>query len=214
MRPYLLKSRFEKFHFQKKLKQEVVNGGKTLLDLGCGKNSPINFFSSELDYGLGVDSHQASVDVSKKLGIHSEYIVSDILAACRNIADNSFDCALALDVIEHLYKVDGFKLLNEMERIARKKIIIYTPNGFLKQDVFEDNQAQRHLSGWSAGEMKSLGFKVYGMSGLKILRKEMGELKYRPRWFWRSISSLTQIPAYYFPRFAFQILCVKNLNKI
>lgn len=203
-----------KFKLVSKLKSEIVGAGGAVIDLGCGRNSPVRFFSNELAYSLGVDSHLASINDSRKFKIHTKYIVSDILEACRNIPDNSFDCALALDVVEHLEKKDGGKLLDEMARIARKKVIIYTPNGFLKQDVLPDNPAQKHLSGWSADEMKGLGFEVYGMSGLKFLRKEMGELKYRPLSVWRLISSLTQIPAYYLPRLAFQILCVKNLNKI
>lgn len=214
MKQYLLKSIFEKFHFQKKLMQEVAPYSKTLLDLGCGRNSPVKFFSNELKYSLGVDSHQASIEESRKHKIHTEYIESDILEACRNIADNSFDCALALDLIEHLEKKDGEKLLKEMERIAKKRIIIYTPNGFLRQTALENNDAQKHISGWNAKEMKNLGFNIYGMSGLKILRKELGEIKYKPHFVWQFISSLTQILAYYFPVLAFQVLCVKNLNKI
>lgn len=214
MKQYLLKSSFEKFHFQKKLMQEVAPYSKTLLDLGCGRNSPIKFFSNKLKYSLGVDSHLASVEDSKKYKIHTEYVVSGILGACRNIADNSFDCAIALDVIEHLEKKDGEKLLNEMERIAKKRVIIFTPNEFLKQNVFDNNQAQKHLSGWSAREMKRMGFKIYGMSGLKTLRKELGEIKYKPHIFWQFLSSLSQIPVYYLPGFAFQILCVKKLNKV
>ena len=35
---------------------------------------------------------------------------------------NSFDYALAFEVIEHMKKQDGMKLLDEAERIARKKV--------------------------------------------------------------------------------------------
>jgi len=208
-----IKNILNKFVFARKLESEVVGKCATAIDLGCGKDSPLKFFSNELKYSLGVDSHMPSIASSMKSGIHSEYIASDILETCRKITDNSFDCALALDLIEHLEKEDGEKLLKEMARIAKKRIIIYTPNGFLKQTVFEDNQAQKHLSGWSVKEMKKFGFKVYGMSGLKILRKEMGEIKYRPRLIWRFISFLTQVPVYFLPTLAFQILCVKTLNK-
>lgn len=203
-----------KFKFADKLKSEVVCVGGAVIDLGCGKSSPIKFFSNELKYSLGIDKHLVSVEDSIKAKIHTEYVVSDILEACRNVADNSFDCALALDIIEHLEKRNGEALLNEMARIAKKRVIIYTPNGFLRQAAFENNEAQKHLSGWNAKEMKDLGFKVYGMSGLKILRKELGEIKYKPRLVWQFISSLTQILVYYFPGFAFQILCVKKLNKV
>ncbi len=205
---------FNNFKLAKKLESEVVGRCATVIDLGCGKASPVKFFSGRLKYSLGVDSYPPSITASAKAGIHSEYLNSDILEACAKLADNSFDGALALDAIEHFKKAEGVKLLKEMERIAKKIVIVYTPNGFLNQTVLDNNQAQEHLSGWSAAEMKSLGFKVYGMSGLKFLRKELGEIKYWPRPFWLLISRLSQFPAYYFPAVAFQILCVKKLNKI
>lgn len=209
-----INSLLSKFKFVYKLKSEVVGGCSTVVDLGCGKSSPLKFFSGELKHSLGIDGHWPSLDEAKRAGTHSEYLFSDILAACRKLADNSFDCALALDLIEHLDKPAGSVLINEMSRIAKKKIIIYTPNGFLKQGAIDGNEGQVHVSGWRAEEMKKLGFKVYGMSGFKWLRGEMGELKFKPRSLWRLISSLTQLPAYFFPRLAFQILCVKELNKI
>lgn len=203
----------KKFRFVYKLKTEVISKCETVIDLGCGKSSPINFFSHELKYSLGIDSHLASIQESMKTKIHNEYLMADILEACIRIPNNSFDCALALNVIEHLEKGDGEKLIKEMERIARKKIIIYTPNGFLKQNVFEDNPFQKHLSGWRAKEMKKMGFNLYGMCGLKTLKKEFGEIKYKPRLFWKFISSLSQILTYYFTDFSFMILCVKKLDK-
>ncbi|OGF32079.1 hypothetical protein A3H09_03100 [Candidatus Falkowbacteria bacterium RIFCSPLOWO2_12_FULL_45_13] len=205
---------FNKFRLIEKLKSEIVGVCDTVVDLGCGRNSPIKAFSSQLIYSLGIDSHPASIADSWQAKIHNAYLAADLFDACRKMADNSFAGALALDVIEHLEKNDGRRLIGEMIRIAKKKVIIYTPNGFLKQDRLPDNPAQEHLSGWSAEEMGRLGFKVYGMSGFKFLRQERGGLKYRPRLIWRPISSLTQIPAYYLPRLAFQILCVKTLNKI
>lgn len=204
---------FNKFKFVHKLKNEVVPFCGTAVDLGCGKKSPLIFFSRELQHSLGVDGHPAAIEQAKKDKIHSEYLTADVLAACRRLADNSFDCAMALDLIEHLEKREGEILLKEMQRIARKRVIIYTPNGFLRQIAFVDNEFQEHLSGWEAAEMKKLGFAVYGMSGLKILRKELGEIKYKPRLVWQFVSSLTQILVYYFPALAFQILCVKKLNK-
>ncbi len=57
-----------------------------------------------------------------------------------------------------------------MGKWSKNKIIIFTPNGFIWQDGYDDNSLQEHKSGWCAEELEKLGFKVYGMNGWKKLR--------------------------------------------
>lgn len=202
------------FHFLCKLKKEITDSGcKTLLDLGCGKESPIKPFAKDLDYSLGVDSFEPYLDSSLSAKIHTEYRVGDVMEVCRSIEDKSFDCVIALDFIEHLPKEKGYDLISEMERIAKKKIIIYTPNGFLEQSSFDSNSMQEHLSGWSADEMRKQGMRIFGMSGFKFIRGPMGAIKRKPVVFWRFASSLSQMIAYFFARTAFQILCIKDMEQ-
>ena len=68
----------------------------------------------------------------------------------------SFDCVTALDVIEHIKKAEGLRLLEDMERIAKKRIVVFTPNGFLPQSVHNNNPLQIHKSGWKVKEMRNL----------------------------------------------------------
>ncbi len=78
--------------------------------------------------------------------------------AMKLLPDKSVDSVYALDVIEHLKKEDGLKLLKEAERVARQQILIYTPLGFYPQSYKEQNKADRwgmgggywqtHRSGW------------------------------------------------------------------
>jgi hypothetical protein len=93
--------------------------------------------------------------------------VSDI---ANEIPDRSFDCVVALDLIEHLTKEDGRRLLRAMERIARRKVVIFTPQGFLPQHAVGRNEFQRHLSGWEVDEMRGMGYRVIGISGWKPLK--------------------------------------------
>ena len=208
-----IKNYFYYFKFYYRLKREVLSECRTVLDLGCGKSSPIKFFSNELEHSLGVDNFVPYIKQSKDSRIHSEYLVSDIFMACQKFKDNSFDCTLALDLIEHLSKIDGLKLIKEMTRIASKKVIVYTPNGFLKQEIYDNNIGQLHLSGWSVSELKDLGFKVLGMSGLKCFRNKTGEVKFCPKFIWKKLTSFSQIFTIKFPQAAFQLLCIKKLGK-
>lgn len=189
--------------------ERAVEKCKSLLDVGCGSNSPIKSFSKKL-YCVGVDAFYPSIEKSKKLGIHNEYHKMDVLDIGKNFKPNSFDCVLASDLIEHLDKKDGFKLIEMMEKILKNKVIIFTPNGFLPQGEYDNNPWQVHKSGWTVKEMKKRGYKVIGINGWKPLRGEYARLRFRPSYFWQIISDITQLFVRNKPEKAFQILCIKT----
>lgn len=138
--------------------KKAVDGCKTLLDVGCGSSSPIKSFSDKM-FSVGVDIFGEAIEKSKRRGIHDEYYKIDALNIEDKFEDNSFDCVLASDLIEHLTKERGEGLIEIMEKIAKKKVIIFTPNGFLKQEK-DNNPFQEHKSGWDAKEMKVKDIKL------------------------------------------------------
>ena len=101
-----------------------------------------------------------------------------------------------------------------LEKIAKKHVIIFTPNGFVPQEPFEGNPWQEHKSGWSVKEMQDHGYKVWGINGWKYLMEKRCEIKFRPRKFWLIVTSLMQFITYYFPNQAFQIFCVKEVKSL
>lgn len=194
------------------LEKEIVNDCQTLLDVGCGASSPIQKFTRKLRHTVGVDCFPEALAKSQSLGIHRQYVLADVLSLDKNFASRSFDCVVALDLIEHLPKADGLRLITAMEKIAVKKIIIFTPNGFLPQGVYDGNPNQVHLSGWTADEIKKLGFRVMGINGWKPLRGEYSLIKWRPKWLWTPISWLSQLVVTNQPERAFQLLCIKEIG--
>ncbi len=188
-----------------------VGKSKSLLDVGCGSNSPIRNFSNNLEC-VGVDLFQPSIDKSKANNIHDKYVKINIMDIGEHFPENSFDCVLASDVIEHFEKEEGLQLIKMMEKIARKKVIIFTPNGFMPQEACEGNPWQEHKSGWEVEEMKNLGFQVTGIHGLKSLRGERANIRFKPQYFWLLISDITQKFTKHKPHAASQILCVKDLS--
>src|SRR5688572_21983719 len=116
-------------------------------------------------------------------------------------------CALPI-----LNKKDGYRLLKIMNKIAKKRVIILTPNGFVPQ-TGKDNELQEHLSGWSVSDFRKMGFKVLGRYGLKNLRKEKAELKYKPKVIWSLISEASNILyTKNNPKEAYSLLCYKDVK--
>ena len=106
---------------------------------------------------------------------------SDGLKYFEGAIDKSTDTVFMLDVIEHLEKEDGQKLLAQALRVARKQVVIFTPLGFMPQHYTESvswegvnhSELQNHRSGWEPNEFAnaihvvcenyhSSGSKVYG----------------------------------------------------
>jgi len=184
----------------------------SVLDLGCGPHSPLGRIKDRLRpdlYSVGVDDFDPYLEENKKNKIHSEYIKSNILDI--NFPEKSFDCAILLDVIEHFERDDFLKFIPKLERMT-KKIIIFTPNGVVKQDKYDNNAYQVHKSGWTVKDMRELGFKCLGVCGLKIIRGELAVTKIRPIIIGNMISNITEPFIYNKPEFAFSLMCVKNID--
>jgi len=190
----------------------------SVLDLGCGPNSPIKY--CRVKYSVGVDVFRPYIEESKKKKIHNKYILKDITRI--NFKPKSFDAVIMIDVLEHLEKEQGRKLLKKAEKWAKKKVIVSTPNGFISQKAIDKNSFQAHLAGWTPEEMRELGYKGYGMAGWKFLRREnisekvnqegdiFSTIRFRPKSFWLIISELTQAITYFFPKLAFEVFYVKT----
>ena len=162
---------------------------------------------------IGVDAFAPVIEQSRARRIHDDYQLMNVLSIADHFPPKSFDCVLACDLIEHLKEDDVTNLLGQMERLARKKVIVFTPNGFLPQGEHYGNPLQKHLSGWTAKQMTARGYRVTGIRGLKCLRGEMAEIRWRPAGLWNRISLLSQLFTEKKPAYAFQIFCVKDVEE-
>jgi len=189
------------------LKKELLDC-ESVLDLGCGYDSLIQYCS--VPFSVGVDLFNPYLEESKRRNIHNKYIKDDIRKV--NFESKSFDAVLATEVLEHLTREEGYQLIAKLEKWAKKKIIISTPNGYIWQEDYDQNPFQEHKTGWSADELKKIGFKVYGMKGWKRLRGYKMAIKYKPTLLWKIISDFTQKITYYYPEYAFQLFAVKEIE--
>jgi 2-polyprenyl-3-methyl-5-hydroxy-6-metoxy-1,4-benzoquinol methylase len=209
--------------------KKLINKNWTVLDLGCGDNPPLLRVMQPSSY-LGIDAYEKSINEANQNAIAEGWSdcifqVKDLLTL--NFAEGQFDAVLCIDVIEHLRKEDGERLLENAKRWTDKILYVSTPNGFLRQDPYDSNLFQEHLSGWTVEEFEALGFlSVKGGGGLKILRKtEMqpdqwshvsgSSLRWKPRLFWVALSAVTQMLFFHWPKWSYQVHAVyekKALN--
>jgi len=193
--------------------ESYIKDCDTVLDLGCGYKSPLEDLKEKKRYTVGVDAFRPYIEKSIKKGIHDDYFVMDILDVYKKFNSKSFDCIILMDVIEHLERIDVIRLLINIINISKKRIIVFTPNGFLQQNEYHNNIYQIHRSGWNVEDLRMMGFKIYGIRGLKWLRGELAKINHRPINLWRFISMISDKFVKHFPQFAFQLLCIKEVRK-
>lgn len=188
----------------------ALDGCESVLDVGCGARSPLRFLPGQRL--VGVDAYAPDLDRARAQQTHDELVEADVARLDTIFKEKSFDACVACDLIEHLSKADGLKFLQTLERLATRRVVIFTPNGFLPQTSQTPGDFQEHLSGWEPEEMKKLGYRVVGLNGLNCLRTEHYRLRFRPAALWALISWVTHhLWCRRHPRSAAAILCIKEL---
>lgn len=186
--------------------RRALRGCESVLDLGCGTDSILHLFSDQCRI-VGVDRYMPSLVRNRATGTYAGQVNADILDL--PVVDKAVDACVSLDVIEHFEREDGERLIATMERIARKRVIIFTPNGFVPQ-LADANPWQAHRSGWTAEDFQRRGCRVHGIYGMKLLRGEYSRLRYGPRWFWEPVSWASQCVAAASPSHAYALCAVKE----
>jgi len=155
--------------------------GKSILDLGCGKGIPMKFFNRHKQFhSVGADIFRLDVVRAKTQGTHDDYLLCDIQKL--PIKTKSFDIVLCLETLEHLEKEEGERLLKEMEKIARKQIIISTPVGKFERPPTDGNTWQEHKSTYGPTELRAHDYQVKGY-GLPIPGDDRGLIARLPEPF-------------------------------
>jgi|TARA_B100001971_G_C18083674_1_gene479699 SAM-dependent methyltransferase len=209
-----LRTNVQRF-FEKLALAKGLAGCSSILDLGCGDGSPPRFLPPKGVRGVGVDLFEPSLRASLARRIHGDYVRGDATVSC--FRDRSFEGVLASHLLEQLSKDKGRVLLDSVSRLATKRVVIMCPNGFLWKNSELGNPHGSNLSSWNPTELRKLGFKVFGLSGAKQLRKGHyvgNHFRYDPKlpFLGDGLIFLTSFFTYFFPRFAFVLFCVKEMD--
>jgi hypothetical protein len=149
--------------------KNLIKETEVILDIGPGIY-PFNAFVPKLHILIEPWSEYVEILKSRFTGDHGALIIkNDGLSFTKTLSDNSVDSSILVDVIEHMDKDIGFELIEELERITREQIVIFTPLGFMPQHVSNDKsdrwglsggELQQHLSGWTPEDF-GLGWNFY-----------------------------------------------------
>jgi ubiquinone/menaquinone biosynthesis C-methylase UbiE len=194
--------------------RKLFDSSRTILDVACGNGTFMAQVNNDAKYEItGIDLFDPYLESAKQTNAYKEVIKLDV----RNInyPDNSFDIVHASQLIEHLKTDETLQLIQKMEKIAAKKIVIGTPNGHFDQDEYDGNELQKHQSHWTYNDFHNMGYKVYGQ-GLGLIYAENGLLftkfgKIPPlRYALYVISYIASPLVYVLPQLGAHIIAVKN----
>lgn len=149
--------------------KEATKNGESLLSLCCGIGFELNDLGTENVTAVDV-APQYLEQVIQRCP-QAKTVQSDALSYLKEQPDGSVDVISIIDGIEHMDKATGLEVIEQMKRVARKKILLFCPqgdaeDGYLRNEphnawgIDGADEHQRHLSGWTADELKELGFTV------------------------------------------------------
>lgn len=159
----------------------LIPKDRTILDLGCGNGGP--FIGEKFPFLMGVD-------IWKKKFEMPEYDVIyfyDIKKILEIVYPKFFDIVTCIDVIEHLEKEEGLKLIEDAEKMAWDKVIFFTPKKWdetKNKDSFENpkwwsfgNEYCLHKSHWTEKDFTDRGYEIIPNKDYILAKKELNDGK-------------------------------------
>lgn len=134
--------------------------GLKVLDVGCGGGKWGHLIKVHSIFLSVKEPKIVGTDISSAYFCKVKHIYDSIIkshATYLPFRRNSFDTVLACEVIEHMPRREGFKLIAECERVAKEVAIFTTPP---PRTV---GHSSEHISSWKPSDFRKLGYKVYGV---------------------------------------------------
>jgi len=137
------------------------NRVKSLLDVGCGKGGPVKMLKC---YKVGVDLNLRELKGCLKEKTHDDLILAD--ATHLPFRDKCFDAVICLQVLHFIPKRDGWIAIKDMERAARKLVVLAMPIGAIPEMASDGWESM-----WKPTEFTPRGYsvKLYGFRFLHRL---------------------------------------------
>jgi len=199
--------------FQKEAKSPL-----RILDLGAGpagywrSGKLANFLEQSGSELVLLDASSEFNSMALSDGARIKRVNGIVPDSLYELDENCFDVVIAIDLLEHLTKSDGYLMLYEIDRIGKLGQIIMMPNGFSWQPPASNNFYNAHLSAWKPLELKKIGFgRIRGQIGSKLSYGPYGLPKRdTQKWVVKEIQALDTIVFYLFPSLSFSFISTKR----
>lgn len=142
--------------------QRYVDPEDEVIDFGCGLMPTTRKLKCKKLIGIDgwlpyIDQLRKELSSLKHIYLWNMDLDGPLLSVARS---DSTDVSLAIDVVEHFKKDDALSLIQQIERLSRKRVVILTPNGFLPQTRRENSEYQLHRCGFVPTELEDLGYEI------------------------------------------------------
>ena len=195
-------------------KHRLINDGmipfdvRSVLDVGCerGLTGALLQRTRDLDRMAGLDIFEPYLEDVRRHGYYTDVFQFDLNSGQPfPFEGQSFDCALCIDVFEHLKdKETGLNVMREMERVARR-VVIAMPSCLMKHPDFDNNPHQRHVlevDFFKPKDFRRLGYRVIGVG--PALLHLAGKYVCLPIESWPFSTA--------FPSLSLSFVCIKDSN--
>ena len=150
------------------LLSELLRFSVSVLDVGSGLGVLLEYYESRLIVAL--DIYRPYLEHRVYQAPHVIPLNADAKLLDQLFLPNSFSAVTMIDSLEHFTKEDGTSILQQAEKIAKNRIVIFTPRGFFPQEGVDHYNLQgevyqNHYSGWEAEELESIGYQVIVLKG-------------------------------------------------
>jgi ubiquinone/menaquinone biosynthesis C-methylase UbiE len=142
--------------------QEATKNGESLLSMCCGIGFEL-VHSRSKDI-TGVDISEIYIAELRKRMPHVKTVVSNAVDYLVSQPDASVDVISCIDGLEHMTKEDAMKFLVEAKRVARKTVLVFTQDRFIRNEPHDawgisgSDVTQHHLSENTVEEVTAIGY--------------------------------------------------------
>lgn len=162
---------------------------------------------------VGVDAFDPWIDWCEEHNIYDQIVKCNIEKERLPFESKSFDVAIMKDVLEHLPKDVGKDVIMQLERIARKRVLLTTLNKWKYDDSIDDAEHQGNPfllqeAHWNPSDFRKLGYKVRGVGALGFLNDGKGHY---PRGF-KIAGRILELASHRFPSMSWRLLAYKSLE--
>ena len=104
---------------------QIPEGTRTILDVGAGPGALINYLtlSNRFERATAIDIRK----YSKFVNLADEIDLQIMDASSMAFEDSSYDCVICMEVIEHLPDTKMQPAIDELRRVAKKRLIMSVP---------------------------------------------------------------------------------------